>query len=154
MTIDEIIAFAQTLDGALTVTPTPGDGRPEVAWGDTFIYYAPDGLMPQRTQPYATIVTKNYPDDEQSDLDRPDAFRVNIAVARTTFHELIGSSTRESTNDHDYAARDAILPHPVYGRLGWIAVVNPGPASEDPVRRLLTEAHEAARARYARRTQP
>lgn len=32
------------------------------AWGDAFFCYAPDGVTPRMTQPYGTIVTKNYPD--------------------------------------------------------------------------------------------
>ena len=151
MTIDEIIAFARTLDGTLAVTPTAGDGSPEIAWGDTFLYYAPDGQMPQHTQPYATIVTKDYPDDERSGLGRPGAFRVNIAAAKATFRELIGCDPRETTDGHDYAASDTIVPHPVYGRLGWVAIVNPGPATQGLVRELLAGAHDAARSRFDRR---
>lgn len=148
MTIDEIIAFTKTLDGTLAVIPTPGDGSPEIAWGDTFLYYAPDGQMPQHTQPYATIVTKNYPDDERSDLDQPGAFRVNIAVAATIFRDLIGCDPRQTTAGYDYAASDTIRPHPVYGKLGWVAIVNPGPATQDTVRQLLARAHDAAKSRF------
>lgn len=44
----------------------PGSEHPEISWSDHFFYYAPDGLVPRNRQPYATIVTKNYPDDVQS----------------------------------------------------------------------------------------
>ncbi|WP_313546200.1 DUF6194 family protein [Leifsonia aquatica] len=37
-------------------------------WGDTFCYVAPDGQVPPNTQPYATIVTKDYPEDTLSAL--------------------------------------------------------------------------------------
>ena len=57
----------------------------QIAWGDTFFYYAPDGVVPSATQPFATIVTKNYPGDETSRLDRPDVFRVNMAAGREEF---------------------------------------------------------------------
>src|SRR5690606_14238046 len=80
MTIDEIIGYLTTLDGVLPLRPGPGDGSPEIAWGDTFFYYAPDGEVPARTQPFATIVTKNYPGDERSQLDRPGNFRLNISA--------------------------------------------------------------------------
>lgn len=63
MTIDEIISFVGGLDGVLTVRPAPGDGTPEISWGDTFFFYAPDGAVPATTQPFATVVTKNYPGD-------------------------------------------------------------------------------------------
>jgi Family of unknown function (DUF6194) len=49
MTIDEIISFVDGLDGVLTLRPGPGDGTPEIAWGDTFFYYSPNGVIPQTT---------------------------------------------------------------------------------------------------------
>ena len=57
MSMQQIIDEVQGLDGALVVLPGPGDGTPELAWGDAFFYFAPDGRMPQHTQPYGTIVT-------------------------------------------------------------------------------------------------
>src|SRR6201999_106330 len=84
MEIDDIIELVRGWDGTVAVTAGPDDGAPEIAWGDTFCYYAPDGSMPARTQPFATIVTKDYPDDESSRLDRAGVFRVNIAARRDT----------------------------------------------------------------------
>ena len=48
MTIEEIITFVRSLDGTLVLLPGPGDGSPEVAWGDAFFYYAPDGRFPRQ----------------------------------------------------------------------------------------------------------
>ena len=96
MTIEEIIAFVEDLDGTLAVRPGPDDGSPEISWGDTFLYYAPDGVMPTTTQPFATIVTKDCPGDERSRLDRPDAFRVNIAAGKEAFSDWTGHAPREA----------------------------------------------------------
>lgn len=60
MTIDEIIAYVESRGGILTMRPAPGDGTPEVSWGDVFSYYAPDGVVPNG-QPFATVVTTNSP---------------------------------------------------------------------------------------------
>ncbi len=60
MSIDEIIAFVDAMEGVLILKPQPGDGSPEISWGDVFFYYAPDGVVP-KSQPFATIVTKDYP---------------------------------------------------------------------------------------------
>ena len=43
MDMDEVIAFIESLGGVLTLRPRPGDGSPEISWGDAFCYYAPDG---------------------------------------------------------------------------------------------------------------
>ena len=49
------------------------------------------------------------------------------------------------------SAADTVLPHPVYGRLGWLAVVSPGARTEAAVRDLLRTAHDLARSRDQRR---
>ncbi|WP_431956052.1 DUF6194 family protein [Nocardia lijiangensis] len=151
MEMDEIIEFVAGLDGVLTLRPQPGDGSPEVSWGDTYFYYAPDGIVP-RTQPFATIVTKNYPGDETSHLDRPDTFRVNFFAGKDAFLSRTGRTPRDpAPHDTDPSATDTLIAHPVYGSQGWLAVVNPGPRTETAVRELLAAAHNLARSRRQRR---
>jgi Family of unknown function (DUF6194) len=153
VTIDEIEDFVEGLGGVLTLKPRPGDGSPEISWGDLFCYYAPDGVVP-RTQPFATVVTKDYPGDEGSRLYRPAAFRLNIAAGKQAFVRHIGHEPRESTADEPAPSEDdMVIAHPVYGSLGWLAVVNPGVRTKDLVRELLQAAHEAARTRYERRAE-
>lgn len=151
MSMEQIIETVRGLDGALVVVPGPGSDAPEVAWGDTFFYYAPDGQMPEHVQPYATIVTKDYPDDTASELDDPDRWRVNIHVDRATFLRLTGEEPRSLSRSRDFAGSDVFNPHPVYGGLGWVSVVNPAEQTGATVERLLREAHEAARSRFERR---
>lgn len=154
MSMEQIIATVRGLDGALVLIPEPGSDFPELAWGDAFFYYAPDGQMPKNVQPYGTIVTKNYPDDDASDLDPPGRWRVNVHIDRAMFQELTGEEPRSISRPRDYAAADSVMPHPVYGTLSWISVVNPGERTTDTVMQLLHSAHEAARARLARRNEP
>ncbi len=137
-----LIARIRLFDGVLVVQPEPGSDLPEISWGDAFFYYAPHGVMPTRGQPYGTIVTKDYPGDTASNLDRPGRFRVNIEVGRERARELAGAD--------DPALSDVIVPHPVYASAGWISVVDPDRTAQQ-VLTLLSEAHEAARGRAARR---
>ena len=147
MTIDEVTEYVEALDGVLTLRPQEGDGSPEIAWGDLFFYYAPDGVVPQ-VQPFATIVTKDYPDDTTSRLDRPDAFRVNVAAGSEAFRRWTeGEQPDPSTSD-------VVMAHPVYGSLSWLCVVNPGPETEETLRDLLRTAYDKARARRERRSAP
>ncbi|MEV0485273.1 DUF6194 family protein [Streptomyces sp. NPDC050508] len=149
--MEQIITTVRDFTGALVFVPEPGGDFPELAWGDAFFYYAPDGRLPRNIQPYGTVVTKNYPDDTASDLDRPGRWRVNIHVDRATFRQLTGEEPRSLTGPRDYAAADMVVPHPVYGAQGWVSVVNPGERTTDTVVRLLRSAHDDARARYLRR---
>lgn len=151
MSMQQIVAVVRGFHGALVLVPAPGSDFPEQAWGDAFFYYAPDGRMPRNQQPYATVVTRNQPDDSASDLDPPHRWRVNIHVDRATFRELTGEDPRSIGRDRDHAAADQVMPHPVYGALGWVSVVNPGERTRNTVIRLLHEAHHAARARFERR---
>ena len=154
MTIDEITECLEALGGVLTMKPGPGDGSPELAWGDAFFYYAPDGVTPKNTQPFATIVTKDYPGDESSRLNRPDTFRVNVFAGKEAFVRWTGRAPRDpATGDVDPSVADVVVAHPVYGELGWLAVVNPGPRTEETVRELLRTAHHLARARNERRAE-
>ncbi|MGI5171021.1 DUF6194 family protein [Spirillospora sp. CA-253888] len=154
MTMEEIISFVEGMEGVLSLRPAPGDGTPELSWGDAFFYYSPDGVVPTTVQPFATIVTKNYPDDEASRLDRPGAFRVNVSAGREEFVRWTGHAPRDpAAAAADPSAADTVIAHPVYGTAGWLAVVNPGPSTEATVRDLLSTAYRLARSRYERRAE-
>ena len=144
--MDQIIAAVRRLEGALVLEPRAGDGTPEIAWGDAFFYYAPEGQVPTTVQPYGTVVTKNYPDDTSCDLDRPGRWRVNVHVGRERARSLVGGEVASG----DVEA-DVLLPHPVYGELGWVCVVNPADRTTPQVLDLLRQAHDDARRRYERR---
>jgi hypothetical protein len=97
---------------------------------------------------FATIVTTDEHDvGAPSNLARPGVFRLNIGVGKETFERLVGPMA-----DPDYAALDQVLPHPVYARQRWLAILNPSRASfEDVVKPLIAEAHaRLARARPRR----
>lgn len=143
--------MVRSLDGALVLAPDESSGAPEIAWGDHFFYYAPDGRIPERTQPYATVVTKDYPGDALSRLDEPGRARLNVHVGRERFLELTGEDPRdEPARDWDYAADDVVLPHPVYRRQSWVSIVNPGERTTSLAIDLLRDAHEQARRRSDR----
>lgn len=151
MTIDEITGFIESLGGVLTLRPGPGDGAPELTWGDRFFYYSPAGTVPPG-QPFATIVTKDYPDEPPAGLNRPGSFRVNIAAGREAFRVRIGHDPRDRPPVPPApAGADVLTAHPTYGPLGWVAVIDPGPATRADVIDLLRAAHAAARARHQRR---
>jgi hypothetical protein len=151
---DDIVAFVTGLPGVAAVTADEASGAPEVAWGDSFFSYDPDGTAGHR-MPFATIVTKDYDGfDTASDLNRPDVFRLNIAVGRTRFEELIGyppAAHAERSAGLDYTVIDRLIPHPVYAPQAWVAILNPGETTAEPARSLLTEAHRRAAQRHHRR---
>jgi Family of unknown function (DUF6194) len=102
------------------------------AGGDS--YYFTD---PEQKHPFATLVTSDA-HDQASDLGRPGVFRLNIGVSKGTFQSLFAAATEA---DHDFTALDRLMPHPVYGKMYWLCVLNPGPAISEAVRGLLAEAY-------------
>lgn len=159
MTEDEIITFAAGLPGVEVMTAGEADGAPEVAWGDSFIFYDPDrDIPPDRRFPFATIVTKDYGGfDEASNLNREGIFRLNVSVDRHKFEEMIGYPPSEHAGhaaDFDYTVLDTVIPHPAYARQAWVSILNPGQRTSDQARSLITQARDRAAARHKSRTSP
>jgi hypothetical protein len=126
------------------------------AWGDTFFFYNPDRTQPDEIY-FATLKSKDDDYDRASNLDRPSVFRLNIGVSKATYRSLFGAPpSRHRAGDavgagHDFTVLDQLLPHPVYGRLYWVCILNPSAATFQAVQPLLGEAYDLAASRYARR---
>ncbi len=88
---------------------------------------------------FATIVTTDEHDmGSPSNLARDGVFRLNIGVGRESFERLAGAAA-----EPDYAALDTVLPHPVYAKQRWIAILNPSRQTFDEiVKPLVAEAHD------------
>lgn len=126
--------------------------------GNSFFFYNPDrNLPPDHRFPFVTLVTNDLY-DQFSDLNRPSVFRLNIGIGKQTFRSLFGEPVLPSDKDstetsgYDFTALDQVMPHPVYGRMYWVSVLNPGNETfETNVRPLLAEAYELAVGKYERR---
>ena len=148
MTEEEIIGIATRLPGVVAHTGSKADGDPEVSWGDTFFFHDPEDDPANRRFPFATIVTKDYEGfDTASHLNRPGVFRLNLAVGRERFEELVGyppAQHERHAADVDYAVLDQVMPHPVYAAQGWVSIVCPGVSTSAEARSLITHAHRRA----------
>jgi len=115
---------------------------------DDFFFYDPGaGREVDRRLPFATIV-RGTRYDTYSDLGCPGTFRLNLGVGKETFRRLFGDGAKGTA--WDYTALDHIMPHPEYGMMHWICVVNPSAASFAALRPMLTEAWDLAKTRYDR----
>ncbi|MCU1508465.1 MAG: erythromycin esterase [Glaciihabitans sp.] len=157
MTESEIIEFVGGLPGVVVTTSSDSNGGPVGTWGDSFFSYDPQGdLPPNRRMPFTTIVTQDFAGfDEASHLNRDGVFRVNIAVGRERYENLIGHPARDHSNhseEFDYTTLDAVLPHPIYATQGWVSVLNPGEQTSRQVTELIQDAAHLAAARAERRT--
>jgi hypothetical protein len=124
------------------------------ATGDVFFFYDPDHMIP-----FVTLITNdNY--DQFSNLNRPSVFRLNIGISKKTYNTLFGSRPKPSGaagvadagGTSDFTALDQLMPHPVYARMYWVCVLNPGDETfREVVQPLLAEAHEMAVSKYSKR---
>ncbi len=131
--------------------------------GNSFFFYNPDpSIPPDHMFPWATLMTNDI-NDQVSDLDRPSVYRLNIGISKATFQGLFGARHRSATLDraaqreaalsgHDFTALDQVMPHPVYGKMYWVCVLNPSDATlETTVRPLLDEAYAMAVDKFRKR---
>jgi hypothetical protein len=137
-----------------------------------FFFYNPDPAIPaDHMFPFATLVTSDF-HDQFSDLNRPDVFRLNIGVSKQTFRALFKLSDRSANTEdeseenaeiddtdsddtgsnYDFTTLDQIMPHPVYGRMYWLCVINPTDETfKSKVYPLLTEAYNMAVAKFEKK---
>ena len=113
------------------------------AMGASFFSYGPDHKFP-----FATLVTGDE-HDQASNLSRPSVFRLNVGVSKQTFQSLFGSGSAHSDEGgpeggYDFTALDCIMPHPVYGKMYWVCVLNPSEGTFKTVQELLVEAYDMA----------
>lgn len=113
--------------------------------GDLFFLYGTGEKFP-----FATIVTKDDDYDNVSQLNREGIFRLNIGVSKATFKSLFGElSSKPGIGGFkecglDFTVTDELLPHPVYGSMYWISVLNPGDKTIPLLEQYLTEAYDIA----------
>ncbi|MFR9750625.1 DUF6194 family protein [Nocardia sp. 004] len=67
-------------------------------------------------------------------------------------HDIVGSLPTRQVRQQDAQRVDAVIPHPVYGPVGRLAVLNPDQRTDRTTRELLHTAYELARSRYTWRT--
>jgi hypothetical protein len=137
------------LPDVAVVVADESSGAPEGSWGDRFCFVGPD-----RRRPFATIVEHDTPGyDEDSRLDRPGVYRLNIDIGRQHFEQEFGyppSALADHRATIDFSQIDTLLPHPVYGGQGWASVLTPGTGRLADIDRLLAHAHRRAAARRDR----
>ena len=153
--MEETSDFSMTAASILQhITGTYADLHLAESDGSTFIF-----VGEERNFPLATLVTTDgY--DKASDLDRPGVFRLNIGIGKPTFISLFGPVPSRPGADgviesgHDYTALDHVMPHPVYGMMFWVCVLNPSEKTfQEKVKPLLKEAYEMVIAKQSKKAE-
>jgi len=140
----------------LHITRKFADIHPITAWGETSFFYNPGHPLPRGIY-FATLKDKDGDNDRASNLQRPDVFRVNVGISKATYRLLFGPQPARPAAGgvvdagHDFTVLDQLVPHPVYGWMSWVSVLNPSAATFETVKPLLAEAYDLAVDKFAQR---
>jgi hypothetical protein len=84
---------------------------------------------------------------------------LNIGISKLTYRSLFGQQPSRPhaggvvDSGHDFTAIDQLIPHPVYGWMSWVSVLNPSAATFEAVKPLLWGAYRLAVDKFAKRTE-
>ena len=130
---------------------------PKSSWGEISLFYNPGKLLPNGVY-FCTIKEKNGDNDKASDLDRDGVFRLSIGISKTSFEKLFGSRPKRPAKGgivdtgHDFAALNQVMPHPIYGWISWIQVLNPEESTIAELMPLIEEAYSTAVSKFIKKT--
>jgi len=125
-------------------------------WGESSLFYNPGGLLPHGVY-FCTIKHHDGPNDKASQLDRPGVYRLSIGAGRQAYEQRFGTPPPRPAQGgvvktgHDFTAFDQITPHPVYGWMSWVAVLNPKRKTLETLRPDLDAAYRLAVGKFEKR---
>ena len=126
------------------------------SWGEKGIFYNPNHVL-KRGVYILTIKEKDGDNDNGSNLDRENVYRVNLGIRKKTFIELFSDVPKRPSAgeivsmNYDFTELNKIIPHPVYAWMGWISVLNPSHKTFEKLKPFIQEAYEYAVEKFKKR---
>ena len=126
------------------------------AWGETSLFYNPDEKLPRGVY-FATVKSKDGDNDKASNLDRDGVFRLNLGTSPKLFRERFGAPpARPAKGGHvdgpwDFTQSNCLTPHPVYGWMSWVSILNPNADSLKQLQPMIDAAYDKAVAAFDKR---
>lgn len=126
------------------------------AWGERSIFYNPDLVLPRGVY-FATVKEKDGENDKVSHLDRHGVFRFNVGTTKPLFLERFGPPPPRPGKGGvvncpwDFTATDTLTPHPVYGWMSWVAVLNPSNETFTSMTDIVEAAFGKAKASFEKK---
>jgi hypothetical protein len=143
-----MIRIDELINRVLTQYPTLSQNK---NWGEKGLFYNPGNQFALGAY-VLTFKEKDGENDSASKIDRGGIYRLNLKISKKTFIELFGTvPTRAPAGQvvntgHDFTKLDEVMPHPVYGWMTWIGVLNPSFKTIETMEKqnIFEEAYQAA----------
>lgn len=126
------------------------------AWGEKSLFYNPGGRLPRGVY-FATVKEKDGENDKASNLNRDRIFRLNVGTTKPLFLERFGPPPPRPEKGGvvegpwDFTALDTLMPHPVYGWMSWVAVLNPSDKTFDELQPIIEAAYAKAKQSFLKK---
>lgn len=132
------------------------------AWGEISLFFNPNGLLKRGTY-CITFKEKDGDNDYSSALNRSEVeYRMSFKISKPSFLSYFDEPSLplrpakgkiialKSGRTYDPKVLGTLIPHPVYGWMSWVSIINP---SEDNIEAiikagLLHESYEHAKGGY------
>lgn len=126
------------------------------AWGEISVFYNPDNLL-KRGIYFCTLKEKDGENDRASNLNRIGIFRMNFGVSKNAFQDIFQAVPKRPTKGnfiegkYDFQALDTLTPHPVYGWMAWVSILNPSIQSLEELKIIIEESYRICIEKYKKK---
>lgn len=99
-------------------------------WGERGLFYNPHGQFSKGAY-VLTFKEKDGANDSASQLNTGRKYRLNLKISKQTFIKWFKSIPKRPSagkiieGEYDFTELDKLMPHPVYGWMTWVCVINP-----------------------------
>ena len=126
---------------------------PKSTWGETSFFYNQNKVLPNGVY-FCTIKEKDGDNDKASNLNRDNIFRFSIGISKQSFNNLFNIKFKRPLKgktiegNFDFTKTNIITPHPIYGWMSWISVLNPSEECFCEIKDFLEESHVLAKSKF------
>jgi hypothetical protein len=119
---------------------------PKQSWGETSFFYNPNNILPNGIY-FCTIKEQDGANDKASKLNREGIFRFSLGISKQSFINLFETKPKRPSKggiiegNYNFEQLDSLTPHPIYGWMGWICILNPSKEGCNDIKDFIDESY-------------
>ena len=125
-------------------------------WGEIGLFYNPENRLSKGVY-LLTFKEKDGANDKASNTNRENVYRMNLGISKESFFQLFGTKPKRPKAGqiidmpYDFSELNRVMPHPVYGWMNWICVLNPTRKTFNKLFPLIEEGYSLALKKYEKK---